>query len=180
MPERPTYLPNCVGWRHEPSSGLMPVTDAASVRIVPPLLHWHACASCYVYSLPASAKELAIQLWVVPSCCAGCGSNANNNGGHYSLQGQAAAGSASAIATAAAAAPGILQQPSEAAPAAGALSSGSRQHHTAAAFHAAYAAGTVTPSQVAENVIAAVAASEAQVCVCGGGGELLPLPVVQA
>ena len=38
-----------------------------------------------------------------------------------------------------------------------------RRHHTAADFHRAYASGTATPVQVAENIIAAVAASEAQV-----------------
>lgn len=38
--------------------------------------------------------------------------------------------------------------------------------HTAADFHRAYAAGALTPSDVAENVIAAVAASEAQVGCC--------------
>jgi hypothetical protein len=38
-----------------------------------------------------------------------------------------------------------------------------RRHHTAADFRRAYASGTVTPVQVAENIIAAVAASEAQV-----------------
>jgi hypothetical protein len=44
-------------------------------------------------------------------------------------------------------------------------SSGSKgkRHCTAADFRGAYAAGTVTPAQVAENIIAAVAASEAQV-----------------
>ena len=52
-----------------------------------------------------------------------------------------------------------------------------RRHHTAADYRAAYQAGRLTPSDVAENVIEAVAASEAQVRgqAKGHGGGLMAL-----
>lgn len=45
----------------------------------------------------------------------------------------------------------------------GSSSSSARRPHTVADFYRAYASGQATPSQVAERVIEAVAASEAQV-----------------
>ena len=43
------------------------------------------------------------------------------------------------------------------------------RHYTAADYRAAYLSGRITPSDVSENIIEAVAASEAQVGLCGFG-----------